>query len=176
MNGKVLDGTSHPIFIQLADRGHYERKHDSQTLLHSQSPQIESPCDITARESFSDSPLNHQLHYLEYPIPSLVVAGPPTVSSMTYTPTLPFFEYAFEVSGLSPNVTALQLCTIFAQFGQILAIRLETALVGPIYLCTGFATLHLYGSLHLRDSALHCLNGAHLSPFDGPMFVSLRNL
>lgn len=167
MNEKVLDGTSNPIFIQLADRGHYERKLDSYSRAN--SPQIESPCDITT--PVTDSPLNHQRHFLEYSTSSLMVSGPTTVHSMTFT--LPL-EYVFEVSHLSPNATALQLCALFVQFGQILGIRLDTTLVGPICLCTGTATIHMYGSLHLRDSALHCLNGAQLSPFEGPIFVTFH--
>jgi hypothetical protein len=163
MNGMVLDGTSHPIFIQLADRGHYERKLDSY------SPQIESPCDITLR----DSPFDQQLNFVEYSNPSLMIAGPTVVPSMAFT--LPL-EYVFEVSGLSPNATVLQLCTLFVQFGQILGIRINATPVGPLCLCTGTATIHMYGSLHLRDSALHCLNGAHLSPFEGPVYVTLQTL
>jgi hypothetical protein len=150
MHGTIMEGTSNALLIQLADRDHYERRLETQS---------NALLPLTPKRLFQST-------------------GRPTAAffdqrffMVPVAPAHPM-EYAFEVSGLSPAVTILQLCAVFSQYGQIIGIQLNTTSVGSHRVCSGTAIIRLYGSIQHRDDAYNCLNGAYLFPFDGPIFIN----
>lgn len=166
MDSKILEGTTSPLTIQLATRDYFDRR--IETLKDS------SPIDFNSnRLSPFDITMNGISHWESSPPYAFSLPLMLNPSTMSQAVTQFTCDYVFEVSGLAPTVTALQLCTIFSQYGQVIAFRLHTNIIGSISLCSGTATLRLYGSIQLRDYALATLNGAHVPQLEGPIFVSL---
>jgi hypothetical protein len=168
MNGTILERTTTPLCIQLAERDYYGRKSETRTSLPSPALECESPHDPILNHVIITNPI--PASYTPPPVffdPSLYVMAHAAGPSMSQS-----VESVLQVSGLSPTVTVLQLCTVFARYGQILGIRLNTTSVGPHCLCSGTAIIRLYGPIQHRDNAYNCLNGAHLFPFDGPIFIT----
>jgi RNA recognition motif-containing protein len=155
LNGRLLEGALHPIIIQFVD-----------------SDLIATPkCSEREVSPFTDPSSRSPRTDIE--LASLQSASP--TIEFAFSEISPPVESTILVSSLPPMVTALQLLSLFSPFGQILEIVIHTApsFDGSQLLCTGTAILRLYGSIHLRDSALGCLHGAFIFPYHPPIALTL---
>jgi hypothetical protein len=185
LNGKLVEGASQPIIIQFVDP-------DMVTTTGSGSKATVSGAVAAAHSSRIPSLRSSRTKNVSYPRAKDVVPSPrardnfselmPTYSALHSTsPTIVIqdinahFEYSFLVSGLPPTVTSMQLLSLFAPFGQIHEITVQSTPSFDAFqlLCTGTAILRLYGTAHYRDSALGCLHGAFVFPYHTPILVTL---
>jgi hypothetical protein len=156
LNGRVIEGASEPTIIQFVDpemvTAHRPALTEKKAKAHRLSNRL--PRSPRAKD-----------------ISSSLQSASPTISFDTNIP----LEYTFLVSGLPPTVAALQLLSLFAPYGHIFEISIQStpSFDGSQLLCTGNAILRLYGSSQYRDLALGCLNGAFPFPYHTPIMVSL---
>jgi hypothetical protein len=200
MNGVIIEGTTTPIHIQLADRDYFEHRKvqvqsrvRSETKSQSMSPRVVA--NSGSHFDFAQYSLPHTHVHVSPPITQSIQYTPysmapvPVTISSPYSTILPqsgvalhslsslslsscSTEYVLHVSGLPPSVTMFHLCSIFSPFGQIIGIELETTSTGQVCLCSGIATIRMFGPLHLRDSALNHLSGSSIFPCDPPLSVT----
>lgn len=159
LNGRVVDGAPHPIIIQFMD---------PEMLI---APKFAPEKKMTEPEHISEV---SQRSPRAIEIGSEMMRSSPTIVFPRPDINTPF-GYSLLVSGLPPTVTTLQLLSLFAPYGQIIEIAIQTtpSFDGSQLLCRGTAILRLYGTSHYLQSALGSLHGAFVFPYHTPIMVSL---
>jgi hypothetical protein len=180
LNDRILPESTTPLSVEMAQRLPVSHPRQSVPHLPSPSPPINSltgsPCDSPRSQDSVDTFYFPQPpRHLPAPSPREDLWGSSYRTQHQHISShSELVGYTLLVSCLPPTATALDLASIFGPFGTLSNLDLQMAVSpdGRLF-CGGTAFLHFYGPLHLRDSALSCLNGALVFPFHPPIGVSL---